>query len=190
MRHLRLLVLSVAALACLVPGQSFASSARIDGLGLQSDYVQDYVNVWHYPSTIVRYENLVYGDLGIKDETGGDLPEFEDNDSDVPELQNSARSMGTFLKLWKGMPGTLGLALNENASAISPAYGADFWNRNRNESFTLAWGDQIGDGGLAIGLQLNRSESRAEEDTDIIAPYDCSRAGSRSRPQSGTAARS
>ena len=68
MRHLRLLVLSVAALACVTPGQSSASSARIDGLGLQSDYVQDYVNVWHYPSTIVRYENLVYGDLGIKDE--------------------------------------------------------------------------------------------------------------------------
>ena len=79
------LVLSVAALACFTPGPSFASSARIDGLGLQSDYVQDYVNVWHYPSTIVRYENLVSGDLGIKDESGGDLPEFEDNDADVPE---------------------------------------------------------------------------------------------------------
>jgi hypothetical protein len=185
MRHLRLLVLSVAALACFIPGRSSASSARIDGLGLQSDYVQDYVNVWHYPSTIVRYENLVYGDLGIKDESGGDLPEFEDNDADVPELQNSARGMGAFLKLWKGMPGTLGLALNENASAISPAYGADFWNRNRNESFTLAWGDQIGDGGLAIGLQLNRSNSRAEDDTDVIAPYDWAPAGIVVPPASG-----
>ena len=172
MRHLRLLVLTVAALGCFVPGRSFASSARIDGLGLQSDYVQDYVNVWHYPSTIGRYQNLVYGDLGIKDEDGGDLDEFEDNGADVPELQNSARAMGAFLKLWKGMPGTLGIALNENASPVSPAYGADYWNRSRNESFNLAWGDELGDGDVAIGFQVNRIDSQVDDDGDIISPSD------------------
>src|SRR5687767_1830687 len=116
MRHLRSLALSLAALACFVPAQAFASQARIDGLGLQSDYVQDYVNVVHYPSTIVRYQNLVYGDLGIKDASGGDLSDFEDNEVTNPALENSARSMGTFLKLWKGMPGVFGVQLNENAN--------------------------------------------------------------------------
>jgi hypothetical protein len=175
MRHLRSFALSVAVLACFVPAQAFASAARIDGLGLQSDYIQDYVNVIHYPSTIVRYQNLVYGDLGIKDESGGDLAEFEDNGADVPALQNSARSMGAFLKLWQGMPGTFGVQLNENAGPISPAYGADFWNRNRNESFNLLWGDEIGS--MAVGFQVNRSNSRAEAGDDVAAPFDYSPTG-------------
>src|SRR5688572_2636492 len=169
MRHLRLLVLSVAALACFTPGPSFASSARIDGLGLQSDYVQDYVNVVHYPSTIVRYQNLVYGDLGIKDASGGDLSDFEDNEVTNPALENSARSMGTFLKLWKGMPGVFGVQLNENANPFSPAYGAEYWNRNRNESFTVLWGQEIG--AMAIGFQVNRSNSSAESGTVSVEPF-------------------
>jgi hypothetical protein len=169
MRHLRSLALCAAALACLVPAQAFASQARIDGLGLQSDYVQDYVNVIHYPSTIVRYQNLVYGDLGIKDESGGDLSEFEDHDSDVPELQNSARSMGAFLKLWKGMPGVFGVQLDENANPFSPAYGAEYWNRNRNQSFSLLWGHEFGS--MAFGLQVNRSHSSLESGPVLSEPF-------------------
>jgi hypothetical protein len=172
MRHLRSLALTVAALACFVPASSFASSARIDGLGLQSDYVQDYVNVMHYPSTIVRYQNLVYGDLGIKDVSGGDLSDFEDNNGVAPQLDTSARAMGAFLKLWKNQPGVFGVQLNENAGALSPAYGAQYWNRNRNESFNLLWGDDFGS--VTAGFQFNRSSSRLEDDTDFVAPYDWS----------------
>ncbi len=168
MHHLRSLALFVAALACFVPAQALASSARIDGLGLQSDYIQDYVNVIHYPSTIVRYQNLVYGDLGIKDESGGDLSDFQDNGADVPALQNSARSLGAFLKLWKGMPGVFGVQLNENAGPLSPAYGADYWNRNRNESFNLLWGDDFG--GMSAGIQVNSSSSSFESGTTEIEP--------------------
>ena len=175
MRHLRSLALFVAALACFVPAQAFASSARIDGLGLQSDYVQDYVNVIHYPSTIVRYQNLVYGDLGIKDVSGGDLSDFEDNGTAVPGLQESARGMGAFLKLWNSMPGVFGVQLNENATPISPAYGAEYWNRNRNESFNLLWGDDFGD--MSVGFQVNRANSRAEAGTDVAAPFDWTAGG-------------
>src|SRR5262245_31043753 len=166
MKHLRALVLSVALLACVLPASAFASSARIDGLGLQSDYVQDYVNIIHYPSTIVRYQNLVYGDLGIKDEDGGDLVEFEDNSADVPNLQNSARAMGAYLKLWKNMPGVFGIQFNENANAVSPAYGADFWNRSRNEGFNIPWGDDFGN--TSIGFQFNRIDSEFRDGTDVV----------------------
>jgi len=145
MRHLRSLVLAGVALAGLIPAGAFASQARID------------VNVIHYPSTIVRYQNLVYGDLGIKNTDGGDLTDFEDNIGTVPGLENSARSMGAHLKLWKNMPGVLGVQLNENATPLSPAYGADHWNRNRNEGVTLLWGHDFG--GITGGLQFNRTSS-------------------------------
>ncbi len=164
MRHFRSYVLAGVALAGLVPSLAFASAARIDGLGLQPDYVQDYVNVIHYPSTIVKYQNLVYGDLGIKDTDGGDLNEFEDNDEVPFELDNSARSMGAHLKLWKSMPGVFGIQFNENATPISPAYGANYWNRNRNQGLMLLWGHDFG--GVTAGFQFNNTSSELEA-TDL-----------------------
>ncbi len=169
MRHFHSLVLAGVALFGLVPTVAFASQARVDGLGLQPDFVQDYINVIHYPSTIVKYQNLVYGDLGIKDTDGGDLNEFEDNVGSVPALDNSARSMGAHLKLWKGMPGVLGIQLNENATPMSPAYGAGYWNRNRNEGVTLLWGQDFG--GVTAGFQFNRTSSEYETSTLSSEPY-------------------
>src|SRR5215204_4599333 len=79
----------VAALVTLVPVAALASQARVQSLGLQGDFIQDYTNIYAYPSSIVRYQNLVYGDLGTKNVDGGDLSEFEDNGDIVPGLQNS-----------------------------------------------------------------------------------------------------
>jgi len=161
MRHLRSLLLAGVVLAGLLPAAAFASQARIDALGLQSDYVQDYVNVIHYPSTIVRYQNLVYGDLGIKSTDGGDLSEFEDNADTAFGLDNTGRSMGANLKLWKSMPGVFGIQLNENATPLSAAYGAGYWNRNRNEGVNLLWGNDFG--GITAGFQFNRTSASREE---------------------------
>ena len=77
----------VAALVTLVPAVALASDARVQSLGLQGDFIQDYTNVYAYPSSIVRYQNLVYGDLGTKDVSGGDLSDFEDNSGPVPALR-------------------------------------------------------------------------------------------------------
>ena len=160
MRQLRSFLLAGVVLLGLIPASAFASTTRIDGLGLQPDYVQDYVNVIHYPSTIVKYQNLVYGDLGIKDTDGGDLDEFEDNDAVPSELDNSARAMGAHLELWKKMPGVLGVQFNENATPISAAYGANYWNRNRNEGLMLLWGHDFG--GITAGFQFNNASSEFE----------------------------
>src|SRR5205814_1507162 len=80
----------VAAAVATLPVSAFASSARVEGLGLQPDYIQDYVNVTTYPSTIVRYQNLVYGDLGVKDVSGGDPSDFNDNNTN-PVLLDAGR---------------------------------------------------------------------------------------------------
>ncbi len=168
MRSIRSFLLVGVTLVGVLPAVAFASQARIDGLGLQPDFVQDYVNVIHYPSTIVKYQNLVYGDLGIKDTDGGDLDEFEDNVGSVPALDNSGRAMGAHLKLWKSMPGVLGVQFNENATPLSPAYGANYWNRNRNEGIALIWGQDFG--GITAGFQFNRTSSRAEFNGDSNEP--------------------
>ena len=159
----------VAALVTLVPAAALASTARVQSMGLQGDFIQDYSNVYAYPSSIVRYQNLVYGDLGTKDVTGGDLSDFEDNSDVVPALQNSGRAMGAYLSTWKWLPGTWGIQINENHNALSQAYGAGYYDRNRNEGITLLWGNKIG--GANIGLVLEKASSSFEDGNDTVEPF-------------------
>jgi hypothetical protein len=159
----------VAALVTLVPAAALASTARVQSMGLQGDFIQDYTNVYAYPSSIVRYQNLVYGDLGNKDVTGGDLNDFEDNGDNVPGLQNSGRAMGAYLNTWKWLPGTWGIQINENHNTISQAYGAGYYDRNRNSGITLLWGDKVG--GANIGLMVEKASSSLNNGTDISEPY-------------------
>lgn len=159
----------VAALVTLVPVAAHASQARVQALGLQGDFIQDYTNIYAYPSSIVRYQNLVYGDLGTKDATGGDLTDFEDNSDNVPGLQNSNRAMGAYLSTWKWLPGTWGIQINENHNSLSPAYGAGYYDRNRNEGITLLWGDKIG--GANIGVLFEKASSSFDDGNDIVEPF-------------------
>jgi hypothetical protein len=62
--------------------------------------------------------------------------------------------------------------MNENASAVSPAAGAEFWNRGRNESFSLLWGNDFG--GVNAGFQVNRSQASVEFTDAVFEPYDWS----------------
>jgi hypothetical protein len=68
-----------------------------------------------------------------------------------------------------------GVQLNENYSPVSSAYGADYYNRNTNESFTLLWGQKFS--GMTLGAQVNRSQSSIETATTTDKPYDWSAAG-------------
>lgn len=169
MRNLFTKFALVAALVTLVPAAAFASDARVQSLGLQGDYIQDYTNVYAYPSSIVRYQNLVYGDLGFKDVSGGDLPDFQDNNSFNP-LENSGRSMGAYLNTWKWLPGTWGIQINENTNALSNAYGASYFDRNRNQGIVLLWGNKIGEK-TSLGLSIEKSNSKVDDGNNIIAPY-------------------
>ncbi len=167
MRHLRSVALAVLAGAVLTPVVSHASSARVEGTGLQSDYLQDYVNVILYPSSIVRYPNIVYGDLGVKNVNGGDLPDFQDNNAN-PALDNAGRGMGAHVT-GDWLPGVWGVQINENHIPLSAAYGASYYNRNPNEGLTLLWGQKFG--GISLGAMYARSGSSFQQGTTEIEPF-------------------
>ena len=173
MRNLFTKFALVAALVTLVPAAALASDARVQALGLQGDYIQDYSNVYAYPSSIVRYQNLVYGNLGTKDVPGGDVDNFQDNSGSDP-LSDSGRSMGAYLNNLKWLPGTWGIQINENANSLSPAYGAGSYNRNRNEGATLLWGNKVGEK-IALGFALDKSNSSQVDATGTpivtVKPY-------------------
>jgi hypothetical protein len=169
-------MLGLVLLASALPGAAMASSTRVQSLGLQGDYIMDYSNVQMYPSAIVRYQNLVYGDLGVKDATDGvnDLSEFVDNNASF--LSEEDRAMGAILgNLFGGKMGSLGIFLNENASPISQALGAQYFDRNHNEAWNVVWGYKFSQ--LALGLKFDRTYSSVDvtfEDTlgGTAKPYD------------------
>ncbi|MEP7027364.1 MAG: hypothetical protein ABI960_02105 [Candidatus Eisenbacteria bacterium] len=167
MRNLITKFALVAALVTLVPAAAFASDARVQSLGLQGDYIQDYTNVYAYPSSIVRYQNLVYGNLGNKDVSGGDLPDFQDN-AGSNALDNSGRSMGVYHTM-QWLPGTWGIQINENRNAISQAYGPSSFDRNRNEGVTLLWGSKLGGG--SVGFAVDKASSTVKSGTTTVSPY-------------------
>jgi len=159
-----------AAVLSLAPVVAHASTPRVEGLALQGDYVQDYVNIYNYPASIVRYQNLVYGNWGRKDVSGGDLTDFQDNNETPLALVNADRGMGAYLSICKRLPGTWGIQLNENRNSLSSAYGPQYWDRQGNEGLTLLWGDKLG-AKSAIGFTVEKSGSRAEDPTDVIYPF-------------------
>jgi len=164
-------ILVLALLAVALPSVAFASAARIEGLGLQGDYVMDYNNAFTYPSLVTQYQNLVYGDLGNKSLPGGDLTDFTNNNQN-PRLEDANRSMGAILgNLWGGKIGVWSVNFNENASPLSPALGAQYFNRNANEALDLLWGWKMQK--TSIGLRLNKSYSSLEtgNGTVITRPF-------------------
>lgn len=162
-------ILALVLLACAMPSLVSASSARIEGLGFQGDYVMDYSNVLTYPSAIVRYQNLVYGDLGVKDVSGGDLSDFENNNQN-PRLDDADRALGLLLgNLWGGRAGAFGVYVEENAAPLSPALGAAYFNRNANEAWNIVWGYKFSN--MALGLEFNRSFSSIEAGTQTVKPF-------------------
>ncbi len=155
------------AILSLVPVAAFASGPRVEGLGLQGDYVQDYVNIYNYPGSIVRYQNLVYGNLGRIDASSS----FQDNNPLPSAIDNADRGMGAYLSICKKLPGTWGVQINENRNPLSPAYGPQYWNRQGNEGLTLLWGDKLGSKS-SIGFTIEKAGSRFEDTAGITFPWE------------------
>src|SRR5882672_9246006 len=61
-------VLSLAAVVALTAGESQASLSRVEGMSLAvptlSQFTDDYVNIYYYPASVVRQNNLVLAELG------------------------------------------------------------------------------------------------------------------------------
>ena len=163
-----LLLASLVVLA--FPVAAVASPARVDGLGIQGDYIKDYTNVYTYLSNICCVGNLVYGELG----------------NWYSDTNTEDRAVGAFVSnLWDGRFGTFGIHLREEigqlgqADANTPVDADWAWdpNENTSHSFDLMWGKKFGS--MSLGLRLNRAYANYESDgyyaesgwTDIVGDW-------------------
>lgn len=73
MRATRWVLLFVAVtLCCTFAAETYASDARLDGLAVQREYVDDYINFHTFPTVAARYQNLVTASIGTAANNGTD----------------------------------------------------------------------------------------------------------------------
>jgi hypothetical protein len=121
---------AVLALVAVVPAVAFASTGRIEGLGVPGDYVKDFTGTRTYLSGVTSVGNLIW--VNPSDNAG----------------------MGAVLQnLFDGRFGTFAININETAMGLGASTAGD-WN-NSGESLDLTWGHKMGTGSL--GVRFNRS---------------------------------
>ena len=91
-------ILSVVALAAVLPSVALASGARVAGLNVPGDYIKDYTGIFTYVSGVTNVGNLVYAEPNSSDEAVGAV------------LGN----------LWEGRLGTWGIHLRATQLPHSP----------------------------------------------------------------------
>jgi len=135
-------VLSVIALLAVTAGMGHASLSRVEGMGLSvpalSQLTDDYVNIYAYPSSVVRQNNLVLAELGNNPS--------ESEDAFTPEDQS--------FTLIRNFPRFGVVAVQMKQSASNLYTGSD--NAN-NEWFDLIWGKAFTKMDFAVRLDVTNS---------------------------------
>ena len=91
--------LAIAVLLAISAGVSQASLSRMEGMALStpttSQFTDDYANIFWYPTSVVRQNNLVLAELGQNSDNGGEVDEVETLDQNFtiirPILEKEAR---------------------------------------------------------------------------------------------------
>lgn len=136
------------------PVVAVASTSRIEGMGIQGDYIKDYTNMYSYLSTLCCVGNLVYGELGNTQVlTDSDL-----NDRAVGAVMNN--KWGAWGIHMREITAQLGQG--DLTSSTGAGFGGSDPNFNASQAFDLMWAKKFSS--MSLGLKLNRSYARAEFD--------------------------
>src|SRR6266850_3089095 len=142
----KLIAVLVVALVAMTAGVSQASLSRVEGMGLStpdlSQFTDDYVNIYYYPTSVVRQNNLVLAELGNNPGGGANPVAFNDQS----------------LTLIKNFPRFGSIAYQMKQSALNSAFA----NNLNNEVFDVIWG--MGLAKIDIGVRLDVTNSSFEFD--------------------------
>jgi hypothetical protein len=146
-------VLSVIALLALSAGTGHASLSRVEGMGLSvpalSQFTDDYANIYTYPASVVRQNNLVLAEIGSS--SGGSTnPVFVDDQS---------------FTLIRNFPRLGVISVQMKQSADNLYTGSSSIN---NEWWDVIWGKAFTKMDFAVRFDL--SNSYYEEDFNFGTP--------------------
>ena len=143
-----IVVLSVAVLLAMTAGVSQGSWSRVEGMGLtvpaMSQFTDDYANMFAYPTSVVRQNNIVWAELG--NNPGGGVNGVDTEDQAFTLVRNFPR-LGS-------------IAFQMKQSALNSTVASDNLN---NEQLDIIWGKAFSSFDFAVRLDITNS---SEEFTD------------------------
>ena len=150
-------VLGASVLLVVAAGTGHASVARVQAMDLStplfSQFTDDYVNIYSYPTSVVRQNNLVLAELG--ENSGGSVPASTDNRS---------------LTLIKNFPKFGAIAFDMRQSGQT-----NFPSNINNQLLDLIWGKAFTKMDLALRFDISNS-SIEHSDTSPLS-YEAHGAG-------------
>ena len=146
-------VLSVIALLAVTAGMGHASLSRVEGMGLTvpalSQLTDDYVNIYAYPASVVRQNNLVLAEIGNNPSESEDA--FDPEDQSFTLIRNFPRF------------GVLAVQLKQ--SSLNNYTASD---NSNNEWFDLIWGKAFSK--MDFAVRLDYANSSFEDNFDFGTP--------------------
>ena len=143
-------VLSLAAVVALTAGESRASLSRVEGMSLTvptlSQFTDDYVNIYYYPASVVRQNNLVLAELGNN-------PTGSSSDGTVISLGAVATGQQSFTVI-RNFPRLGAIAFQMKQSALNN-YTAS--GSLTNEQLDAIWGKALTNFDFAVRLDITNS---------------------------------
>jgi len=134
--------LSVVALLAVTAGVGRASLSRVEGMGLSSpalsQFTDDYANIYLYPSSVVRQNNLVLAELG--NNPSGDVNAVDFSDQSFTLIRNFPRF------------GVVSVQMKQSATNL---YNAS--NNVNNEWWDLIWGKAFTKMDFAVRFDMSNS---------------------------------
>src|SRR5258705_2496538 len=143
-------LLSLAAVVALT-GESQASLSRVEGMGLAvptlSQFTDDYVNIYYYPASVVRQNNLVLAELGNNPSGLSDVGVF------APSTVTSTEQSFTVIRNFPRF-GAIAFQMKQNAQNSIITSG----NLN-NEQLDAIWGKGFEQIDFARLLEITNSSA-------------------------------
>jgi hypothetical protein len=147
----KLIVVTCAvALLVLSAGVSEASLSRVEGMGLGSvpylsQFTDDYVNIYPYPTSVVRQNNLVLAELG------------HNPDGDVNPVTKETEQSLTLIKNFASI-GAIAFQMEQNDNNSS------FPANLTNQQIDVIWGKGFDKLDLAVRLDITNSKIEISDD--------------------------
>jgi hypothetical protein len=145
-----IVVLSVVALLAITAGVSQGSWSRVEGMGLSvpamSQFTDDYSNMFAYPTSVVRQNNIVWAELG--NNPSGDVNDVDTNDQALTVVRN-----------FTGL-GSIAFQMKQNA--LNSTVASDNLN---NEQLDIIWGKAFSSFDFAVRLDMTNSSYEFDDST-------------------------
>jgi hypothetical protein len=150
-------VLSLAAVVALTAGESQASLSRVEGMGLSvptlSQFTDDYVNIYYYPASVVRQNNLVLAELGNNPSGLSDPGVF------IPSTVVFNEQSFTVIRNFPRF-GAIAFQMKQNAQNSFVTSGV-----LNNEQLDAIWGKGFDKFDFAVRLDFTNSSFETTDDT-------------------------